>query len=320
MSCAVAAVLRRMATASSRPLVVAALAATILLWASAFVAIREALPSLGYGGLASGRLALAAVAFGAIALVAGVRRPQRAELPVLAAMGVTGYAGYQLLLNAGEQTVPAGTAALILSSCPVLSAALAGPLLGERLGRRGWAGLVVALAGASLVALSHHGEHGAGLGGALLVAAAAVLYALWIVLQKRALRSMSPLHATAWATWFAALFALPFAHDLPASLGDATQSGITALLVLGIVISTVPFLLWAWVLQRLPASVAAPALLLVGPAGVLLGWLLLGEQPAPLALVGGAITLAGVAAAQLRGPLRLPRVAPVVRESAPQHA
>ena len=309
-----------MPPSSSRPLVVPALAATILLWASAFVAIREALPSLGYGGLASGRLALAAVAFGAIALVARVRRPRRAELPVLAAMGATGYAGYQLLLSAGEQTVPAGTAALLLAICPVLAAVLAGPLLGERLGARGWVGLAIALAGAALVALSQHGAGGAGVGGALLVAAAAVLYSLWIVLQKRALRSMSPLHATTWATWFGALVALPFAHDLPASLGDATQGGITALLVLGLVLSTVPFLLWAWALQRLPASVAAPALLMVGPAGVLLGWLLLGEQPAPLALIGGAVTLAGVAAVQLRGPLRLPRLAPVVREPAPQHA
>jgi drug/metabolite transporter (DMT)-like permease len=311
-----------MPAVSPRPLVVAALAATILLWASAFVAIREALPSLGYDGLASGRLALAAVAFGAIALVARVRRPRRSELPALAAMGATGYAGYQLLLSAGEQTVPAGTAALLLSIAPVLSAVLAGPLLGERLAGRGWAGLLVALGGAALVALSHRGEHGAGIGGALLVAAAAAVYALWIVLQKRALRTMSPLHATMWATWFGALFALPFAHDLPASLGDASQRGITALLVLGLGLSTVPFLLWAWALQRLPASVAAPALLMIGPAGVVLGWLLLGEQPAPLAVAGGAITLAGVAAVQLRGPLRLPRVrvAPVVRESAPQHA
>ena len=45
-----------------------------------------------------------------------------------------------------------------------------------------------------------------------------------------------------------------------------------------------PFLLWSWVLQRMDASLAAPALLTIGPTGVLLGWLLLGEQPAPLAL------------------------------------
>ena len=308
-------------SSSPRALVAGALAATILLWGGAFAAIREALPSLGYANLASGRLALAAAAFGVVALFAGVRRPQRRELPVLAAMGATGYAGYQLLLSAGEQTVPAGTAALLLAIAPVVAAVLAGPLLGERLGRRGWVGLAVALGGAALVALSHRGPYGAGLGGAALVAAAATVYAVWIVLQKRALRSMSPLHATTWATWMGALIALPFGHALPASLGHASGGGIAALLVLGLVLSTVPFLLWAWVLARLPASVAAPALLMIGPAGVLMGWMLLGEQPAALALVGGAVTLAGVAAVVLPGPLRLrPRLAPVVRTPAPQHA
>jgi len=309
--------------ASPRGLVVAALSATIILWGSAFAAIREALPSLGYGGLASGRLVLAALAFGVIALFTGIRRPARAELPVLAAMGATGYAGYQLLLSAGEQTVPAGTAALLLAIAPVIAAVLAGPVLGERLGRRGWAGLAVALAGAALVAFSHGGGHGAGLGGAALVAAAATVYAGWIVLQKRALRTMGPLHATTWATWFGALIALPFGHALPTTLGEASSSGLVALLVLGIVLSTVPFLLWAWTLARLPASVAAPALLMIGPAGVLLGWLLLGEQPALLALAGGAITLAGVGAVVVRGPLRWPRPrlgGGLARAPAPQHA
>jgi drug/metabolite transporter (DMT)-like permease len=307
---------------SSRKLVIAALTATILLWGSAFAAIREALPSLGYAGVASGRLALAAVAFGLIALVAGVRRPRRSELPVLAAMGASGYAGYQLLLSAGEQTVPAGTAALLLALAPVIAAVLAGPVLGERLGRRGWVGLAVALGGAALVALSHHGEHGAGLGGLALVAGAAIVYGLWIVIQKRALRSMSPLHATSWATWFGALIALPFGHALPSGLEHASSGTVTALLALGLVLSTVPFLLWAWVLARLPAGVAASALLMIGPSGVLMGWLLLGEQPAPLALAGGAVALAGVAMVVLRGPLRRPpvRLAPVVRIAAPQHA
>lgn len=304
---------------SPRLLVVSALAATIVLWASAFVAIREALPSLGAGGIASGRLALAAVAFAVIAMAAGVRRPARSELPVLAAMGATGYAGYQLLLSAGERTVPAGTAALLLAIAPVVAAVLAGPVLGERLRARGWAGLAVALAGTALVALSRHGEQGRGIGGALLVAAAATVYALWIVLQKRALRTLSPLHLTAWGTWFGALFALPFGGGLLTSLGDATGGAVAALLVLGLVLSTVPFLLWAWVLQRMPANLAAPALLTIGPVGVLLGWALLGEQPSPLALLGGAIAVAGVAMVQARGPLRLPRL-PGVREPAPQHA
>ena len=301
---------------SPRLLVGAALTATVLLWGSAFAAIREALPSLGPGGLASGRLLLAALAFGVIALFTRARRPRRSELPVLFAMGATGYAGYQLLLTAGEQTVPAGTAALLLTIAPVLAAVLAGPVLGERLGARGWAGLLVALAGATLVALSHSGEHGAGLGGAALVAAAAAVYALWVVIQKRALATMSPLHATMWATWFGAAIALPFGHGLPSGLASASGADIGALLVLGIVLSTVPFLLWAWVLARLPAGVASSALLMIGPAGVLIGWAWLGEQPAPLALVGGAIALAGVALVVVR----VPRLPIVVRTPTPQHA
>jgi hypothetical protein len=52
---------------SPRLLVVAALAVTVGLWASAFVAIRVLLPALGPGGVASARLALAAVAFGVLA-------------------------------------------------------------------------------------------------------------------------------------------------------------------------------------------------------------------------------------------------------------
>ena len=207
---------------SPRLLIVAALAVTVGLWASAFVAIRVLLPALGAGGVASARLALAAVAFGLIAMAAGVRRPTRTELPGLAVLGATGYAGYQLLLNAGERTVPAGTAALLLSITPVVAAVLAGPLLGERLGRRGWAGLAVALTGAAIVALSR--RQGGGVDGALLVAAAAVSYALWIVLQKRALRTMSPLQVTAWGTWFGALIALPFGHGLPHALGDLSSA------------------------------------------------------------------------------------------------
>lgn len=200
----------------------------------------------------------------------------------------------------------------------MIAAVLAAPVLGERLGTRGWVGLVVALAGASLVALSHGGEHGAGFAGAALVAAAATVYALWIVIQKRALVSMSPLHATTWSTWFGAVIALPFGHGLPSTLAGASGAGIGALLVLGLVLSTVPFLLWAWVLARLPASVASSSLLMIGPSGVLMGWAWLGERPAPLALAGGAIALVGVAVVVVRGPRR--RLPILVRTPAPQHA
>src|SRR4051794_41482536 len=132
---------------------------------------------------------------------------------------------------------------------------------------------------------------------------------------------MGPRAGSRGATWRAPLIALPSGHALPASLGHASGGGVAALLVLGLVLSTVPFLLWAWVLARLPASVAAPALLMIGPAGVLMGWMLLGEQPAGLALVGGAVTLAGVAAGVVPGALRLrARLGPLGRAPPPPQA
>ena len=135
-------------------LVPAALAATIGLWAGAFVAIRAALPALGWATLASGRLLVAAVTFALLARRLGVRVPDRAQLPLLAVLGATGYTGYQLLLSAGEETVSAGASALLFAAAPVLAAVLARPLLGERMTRRGIAGLGVAVAGVAALTAS----------------------------------------------------------------------------------------------------------------------------------------------------------------------
>jgi drug/metabolite transporter (DMT)-like permease len=230
----------------------------------------------------------------------GIRRPRGVEHAFVAAMGLTGVAGYQLLLSAGEATVPAGTAALLFAGAPVLAVALAGAVLRERVGLRAWCGLAVALAGAAVVAAGQEGTLGAGAGGVALVAGAAASYAIWIVVQKRALTRMTGFEATAWSTWAGAALAVPFAGDLPHAIGSAPPSAWLGVVFLGVGISVVPFLLWAWVLGRTQTSVAAPALLLVGPAGMLIAWIALGEAPTVLTLAGGAITLAGVAAAVLR--------------------
>ena len=278
-----------------RLLVPAALAAPIGLWAGAFVAIRAALPALGWATLASGRLLVAAVTFALLARRLGVRVPDRTQLPLLAVLGATGYTGYQLLLSAGEETVSAGASALLFAAAPVLAAVLARPLLGERMTRRGIAGLGVAVAGVAVVGLSQGADASAG---APLVLLAALLYAVWVVLQKRAVGGMPAVQVTVWATWFGALFSIPFASGLPAAVG-AAGTPLLAVLFLGVVVTTVPFLLWSWALSQVDATVAGPCLLLIGPVAVLIAWLGLGEAPAPATLAGGAVTAAGVLLVQL---------------------
>jgi drug/metabolite transporter (DMT)-like permease len=226
----------------------------------------------------------------------GIRLPDRRQLPLLVALGATGFAGYQLLLSAGEEHVTAGTGALLFAVAPVLVALLARPLLGERLDRRGWAGVALAFCGVATVATAQ----GVGLAaGAPLVLAGVGLYALWVVLQKRALRTMPAFAVTAWSVWFGAAIATPFAHGLLSDVAHAPAGALAGLLLLGCVVTTVPFLLWAWTLQRLPANRAAPCLLLISPAALVVAWLWLGETPTLAAALGGAVTLAGVALVQL---------------------
>src|SRR5512140_2289598 len=122
-----------------------AAAGTVLLWASAFPAITVAVRGLGPAGLAVARLALAAP-------LMGVRRPALRDLPLIALCGLAGMTGYQLLLNAGERVVPAGTASLLVATAPVYASLLAVAFLGERSTARRWAGSAVALAGTALIA------------------------------------------------------------------------------------------------------------------------------------------------------------------------
>ena len=80
-------------------------------------------------------------------------------------------------------------------------------------------------------------------------------------------------------------------------------------MLLGTVITTIPFLLWSWIMSRLDTTTAAPFLLLIAPATLLIAWIWLDEAPTALALTGGAVTLTGVAVAQLQPPPHGLRVA-----------
>jgi len=84
----------------------------VILWASAFPAIRVAAPALGAVGLSLSRLAVASAALLVLACWTRPRRPRLRDLPLIAAAGFSGIAAYQLLLNEAERSVPAGTASL----------------------------------------------------------------------------------------------------------------------------------------------------------------------------------------------------------------
>jgi drug/metabolite transporter (DMT)-like permease len=273
---------------------VAAALVTVLLWASAFVAIRDAGAEVSAGPLSLGRLLVAAVALGAIVAVRREALPPRADLPRLAVCGLLWFAAYSVVLNTAEQRVDAGTAAMLVNTGPILIALLAGVLLDEGFPRTLMAGCAIAFAGAVVIGLatSQRGVD-AGWGAALCLAAAAA-YAGGVVAQKPLLARTSALQVTFLACVVGALACLPFAAGLVHDIRAASAPAVAWTIYLGAFPTALGFTTWAFALRRTTAGRMGATTYLVPPIAVLMGWALLGETPPALALAGGALCLAGV--------------------------
>jgi drug/metabolite transporter (DMT)-like permease len=301
----------------------AAAGVTMVLWASAFVGIRAAADDVSPGPLTLGRLLVAAALLGAFVALRGDPLPPRAAVPRLLACGLLWFGAYNVLLNAAEQRVDAGTAAMLVNVGPVFVALLAGLLLHEGFPRPLLAGCAIAFAGAVVIGLATSERSvDAGWGAALCVAAAAA-YAGGVIAQKPLLEHTTPLQVTFLACAVGAAACAPFAPALVRELGDAPASSVGWVAYLGAFPTAIGFTTWAYALKRTSAGKMGATTYLVPPIAVLLGWAILGETPPALALAGGALCLAGVAVTRgARFPSRRPgRRAPWrPRSSAPRRA
>ena len=132
----------------------AAVACTLVFWASAFVAIRHLGHDFSPGALSLGRTLVGAACLGVVALARGIPRPTGRELVSIVVIGVLWFGLYNVALNAGERRVDAGTAAMLIQVAPVLIALLAALFLDERFTVHLGVGLALAFAGVALIAFS----------------------------------------------------------------------------------------------------------------------------------------------------------------------
>jgi drug/metabolite transporter (DMT)-like permease len=276
----------------------AAAAVTMVLWASAFIAIRSVGVHYSAGPMAFGRLAVGAVALGLIAAFRSVRIPRGRPLALVIGYGVLWFGIYAVLVNAAEHHLDAGTTAMLINVAPILIAALAGLYLGEGFPRPLLAGLAVAFAGVVIIAVATStGRHDTA--GVLLALGAAALYAVGVLLQKQALRHVDAFTATWLGCLAGAAICLPFAPGMVAEIGSAPLSATAGIVYLGLFPTAVAFATWAYALSHTSAGRLSSSSYLVPGLAVLMSWALLGEVPTPLALAGGALCLAGVAVTRL---------------------
>lgn len=272
---------------------IAAAGVTVVLWASAFVAVRHVGEEISPGALAFGRLLVGSLVLGVAVLTRPWRRPARADWGLLVVCGLLWFAAYNVGLNAAEQRVDAGTAAMLVNIGPLMIAVLAGLVLGEGFPRQLILGSVVGFAGVVVIGTATSSGEFQALG-VLFAVLAAAAYAVGLVAQKPVLGRLPALQVTWIACTVGALGCLPFAPQLLTETAQAQSSTVGWLVYLGIFPTAIAFTTWAYALNRTSAGRMANTTYLVPPITIVLGWLLLGEAPVALAYAGGALCLAGV--------------------------
>jgi drug/metabolite transporter (DMT)-like permease len=279
--------------------VVLAITVTMVAWASAFVVIRYVGQDYDPGSLTLGRLIVGGAALSLMMIGRRVVRMTRREWGLVAITGVAWFAIYSIALNAGEQLVDAGTAAMLIQLAPILIGVLAGVVLREGFPRNLVVGGLVAFAGTVLIGVSTSTGH-ANLVGVLLVLLSATTYSIAMIAQKSALRRLPALQVTWLGCLIGMVASLPFAGELVHDVASARLVPTLGVLYLGLVPTALAFSTWAYALSKTTAGRLGVTTYAVPPITIALSWAFLGEIPALLAVVGGVISLVGVGIARRR--------------------
>jgi drug/metabolite transporter (DMT)-like permease len=271
-----------------------AAATTLLLWASAFVAIRHLGKDVPPGALSLGRLLVASLALGVLVFRRPRHWPARRDWPLMLLCGIAWFGVYNLALNESERRIDAGTAALIVQIGPIIVALLATVFLGEVLHRWLVIGMVVGFAGVVVIAQGSAEGGSRDLVGVVLAAVAAVTYAVGVLAQKPLLGRLPALEVTWLACLIGAATCLPWSGELVDVVQTSDTSSLLWIVYLGLAPTAVAFTTWAYALQRTDAGTLSLTTFLVPLIATGIAWLLLDELPPTLAFAGGALCIVGV--------------------------
>lgn len=282
-----------MTESASRRGALLALAVLTLVWSYNWVVMKQVLAYSGPFRFAAIRAVLATlVLFLVLLLKRETLRPPPWRATLL--LGLAQTTAFQALVQWALVDGGAGKTALLAYTMPFWLLLLAWPLLRERPDRRRLAFAAVAAAGLLLVL-----QPWAGLGGlrsAMLALISGLAWAVAVVITKKTFAdgSVTPLRLTAWQMGAGAIGLCLLAACVPEREIAWTAAFGWGLAYNAVLASGLAWVLWALIVQRLPATLAGLVSLAVPLGGVALAWLLLGERPdaseaAGMLLIGAAL-------------------------------
>jgi drug/metabolite transporter (DMT)-like permease len=269
----------------------------VVLWSTGFIGAKLGLPHAEPLTFLAVRFLLTAAIITIVAVIA--RAPWPRDPRTLVHLAVAGCLLNTVYLGcvyvAISRGIGAGTSALIVSLQPLLIAAVAGPLLGERISGRQWAGLTLGLLGCGLVVWPKLGTgEGDGIGLSLCVVgllgiAAGTLY------QKRFCQGMDLRSGSAVQFWVSAVTTSVGALAFESLHIAWAPEFVVALLWLVVVLSLGAITLLYMLIRRGAASRVAALFFLVPPTTAAMAWAMFGETLTAIQLAGMALAAMGVA-------------------------
>jgi len=268
----------------------------VLLWSTGFIGAKLGLPYAGPMTFLAVRFVLVTLLTAPLALLSGARWPRRPMLLIhIAVVGLL----MQFIYLGGvfigiAHGVPAGISALIVGLQPVLTAALAGLVLGETIRPRQWLGLGLGLVGVALVVINPALFDPDRLGAAGITGLAMIGITVGTLYQKRFCTGADLRATIVIQNAVASLAMVPAALLFEPLTIDWSPRFIFAIAWLAIVLSVGATMLLFYLIRHGAASRVSSLFYLTPAVTAVMAFLLFGERLSPLALVGMVLAAAGV--------------------------
>ncbi|WP_394779643.1 DMT family transporter [Undibacterium sp.] len=267
----------------------------ILIWASGYIVAKYGLPYAQPLTFLSLRYAGVLLFMGILAVTMRAPWPTRSAWPHIAIAGVLMQACYLGgVWSAVKLGMPAGVAALIVNTQPVLTACL-GPLIGEKTEKRQWFGLALGMLGVGLVVANKISVIGMSTASILLAVFALLTMTVGTMYQKKKCPSFDV--RTGQFIQFAASLALTF----PLALYFESQTVLWTPQFFGalawsvFVLSGVGISVLFVMIRHGEATKVTSYMYLVPPVTAGMAWLMFNERFTVTAMIGMVIAVAGVA-------------------------
>ena len=224
--------------------------------------------------------------------------PKKDILPV-AFLGLTGIFLYNAFFFTGLKTVPAGRAALIIASVPVIISIISALMLGERLTPGKVTGTLLSLTGASVVLSGGNPLqlfHGGLSHGDLMILGCVGAWTAYSVAGSRVMQRVGPLMAVTWSCILGTFMLLvpALAHGLLDDIKSASLVDWGNILFLGIVATGVAFTWYYAGIRAIGAARAGIFINLVPVFAIAMGYVILSEPVTYSLVSGGAMVISGV--------------------------